>query len=66
MLIGREHERAAVEPRLPDDASTRARFLAASAVGMAHILGGDAAAGAEAIREAVVLAESSPELREDM
>lgn len=57
-------ERARV--RLPDDASPRARFLAASAVGMAHILGGDAAAGAEAIHEAVVVAESEPELRDDM
>ena len=32
---------------------------------MAHILGGDAAAGAEAIRAAVALAEGSDELRDD-
>jgi DNA-binding CsgD family transcriptional regulator len=52
--------------RLPAGASARARFLAAMTVGMARILGGDAAAGAEAIREAVALAENSAGLREDL
>jgi DNA-binding CsgD family transcriptional regulator len=33
---------------------------------MARILGGDAAAGADAMHEAVMLAESSPDLREDL
>ena len=51
---------------LPRGAPVRARFLAAIAVGMARIIGGDAAAGAEAVHEAVTLAESSPDLREDL
>ena len=51
---------------LPENSSARARFLAATAVGMARILGGDAAAGAEAAHEAVTLAENSPGLREDL
>ncbi len=51
---------------LPAGASVRARFLAQMAAGMARILGGDAAAGAEALREAVRLAESSAGLREDL
>ncbi len=46
--------------------SDRARFLAAMALGMARIMGGDAAAGAEAVHEAVTLAESSPEVRDDL
>ncbi len=54
------------QARLPADASRRARFLAASALGMARIFGGDAAAGAEAIHEAIALAESSAELRNDL
>ena len=33
---------------------------------MARILGGDAAAGAEAIHEAIALAENSAELRDDL
>ena len=52
--------------RLPASPSVRARFLAAMATGMARILGGDAAAGAEAVHEAVTLAENSAELREDL
>jgi len=52
--------------RLPAGASARARFLAAMTAGMAGILGGDAAAGAEALHEAVALAESSADLREDL
>jgi DNA-binding CsgD family transcriptional regulator len=51
---------------LPAHPSIRARFMAASAMGMARILGGDAAAGAEAIHEAIALAESSAELRDDL
>ncbi len=51
---------------LPEDASIRARFLAAVAFGMAHVVGGDAAAGAEAIHEAIELAEGSADLRDDL
>jgi len=52
--------------RLPAGASARARFLAAMTDGMARIFGGDAAAGAEALHQAVTLAESSAALREDL
>jgi DNA-binding CsgD family transcriptional regulator len=52
--------------KLPASPSVRARFLTAMAAGMARILGGDAAAGAEAVHEAVTLAENSAELREDL
>ncbi len=52
--------------RLPDNASVRARFLAATAVGMGRVVGGDAASGAQAIHEAIGLAESSAEVREDL
>ena len=52
--------------RLPADAAVRARFMSATAFGMARVLGGDAAAGAESIHEAVALAESSVELRNDL
>jgi DNA-binding CsgD family transcriptional regulator len=62
MLSVAERARA----HLPADASVRARFLAAGAIGMAQIVGGDAAAGAAAIREAISLAESSSELRDDL
>jgi DNA-binding CsgD family transcriptional regulator len=62
MLSVAERARA----RLPRSASVRARFLAATAVGMARILGGDAAAGAEAVHEAITLVESSPDLRDDL
>jgi len=51
---------------LPENASARARFLATTAVGMARILGGDAAAGAEAVHEAIAVAENSPGLRDDL
>jgi DNA-binding CsgD family transcriptional regulator len=50
---------------LPAQPSARARFVAATALGMARIMGGDAAAGAQAILEGVGLAESSPQLLED-
>jgi len=52
--------------RLPDNPSIRARFLAAVIVGMARIVGGDAAAGASSIHEAIALVESSAELRDDL
>jgi tetratricopeptide (TPR) repeat protein len=52
--------------RLPDNPSARARFLASIAVGMARVVGGDAATGAEAIHEAIALAEESAELRDDV
>ena len=42
------------------------RFLATIALGMARVLGGDAAAGADAIRNAIDLAESASELRDDL
>ncbi len=51
---------------LPANPSPRARFLTAMTAGMARVLGGDAAAGAEAIHEAVKLAESSSGLKEDL
>ena len=50
---------------LDDRSSSRARFLALNALGMAEILGRDAAAGAEAIHHAVALVERTPELLED-
>ena len=62
MLSAAERVRAL----LPADPSPRARFLAAMSAGMAGILGGDAAAGAEAVHEAVALAESSAGLRDDV
>ncbi len=62
MLAVAERARAA----LPASASVRARFLAAMAAGMARILGGDAAAGAEALHRATELAESSAGLRADL
>jgi DNA-binding CsgD family transcriptional regulator len=52
--------------RLPSDPSPRAGFLAACALGMARIVGGDAAAGAAELHRAVLLAERSAELREDV
>jgi DNA-binding CsgD family transcriptional regulator len=62
MLTVAERARA----RLPDNPSARARFLAAIALGMARLVAGDAAAGAEAIHEAIALAEGSAELRDDV
>jgi DNA-binding CsgD family transcriptional regulator len=50
---------------LPAGASTRSRFLVAIALGMARVVGGDAAAGADAIHEAIALAEGSAALRDD-
>jgi DNA-binding CsgD family transcriptional regulator len=51
---------------LPAHPSPRARFLAAMSAGMARTLGGDAAAGAQALHEAVTLAEGSASLRDDL
>ncbi len=62
MLVAAEGARHA----LPGDASVRERFLTATALGMARILGGDGAAGAEAMHEAIELAESSVDLRNDL
>jgi DNA-binding CsgD family transcriptional regulator len=62
MLSVAERARA----RLPGSPSVRARFLAAITTGMARILGGDAAAGAEGIHEAIALAVDSAELRDDL
>jgi DNA-binding CsgD family transcriptional regulator len=62
MLAAAEHARA----RLPENPTARARFLAAIALGMARLVGGDAAAGAEAIHEAIALAGGSAELRDDV
>lgn len=62
MLSAAERARAV----LPDRPSARARFLASIAVGMARIMGGDAAAGAEAVHDAIALAERSADLRDDV
>ena len=61
MMLSSERARA----QLRDGARARARLLAATAYGMAHILGGDAERGAISLREAVRVAEAAPELRED-
>ncbi|MFZ0975323.1 MAG: LuxR C-terminal-related transcriptional regulator, partial [Solirubrobacteraceae bacterium] len=62
MLSAAERAHAA----LSEDASVRSRFMAETALGMARILGGDAAAGAEAIHRAVALADGTPELKNDL
>jgi DNA-binding CsgD family transcriptional regulator len=51
---------------LSADSSVHARFLAAIALGMARVFGGDAASGTAAVVEAVTLAENSAELRDDL
>ncbi len=51
--------------RLPAGAGVRARFLAATALGVSQILGGEAAAGAASLRAAVALAEREPALADD-
>ncbi len=67
---GRPAEMLAVVERaralLPESPSARASFLVATTLGMARILGGDAAAGAEAIGEAIALAEGSAALRDEL
>ncbi len=62
MLAAAERARAS----LPADPSVRARLLAATALGTARIIGGDAGAGADALHEAVTLAEGSAEVRGDL
>ena len=52
--------------QLPERASVRARFLATIAFGIARVVGGDAAAGAGAIHEAIALAETAPDLSDDL
>lgn len=70
LYAGRPAEMLAAAARaraiLPPDASTQARFLVAISFGMAQVVGGDAAAGAQAILEAIALADGSDELREDV
>jgi DNA-binding CsgD family transcriptional regulator len=61
MLSVAERARA----RLPGSPSVRARFLVAIAVGTARMFASDAA-GAEAVHEAITLAEGSAELRGDL
>jgi DNA-binding CsgD family transcriptional regulator len=51
---------------LPADASPRGRFMVTIAIGTARIIAGDAATGTDVLREAVALAESSAELRDDV
>jgi len=62
MLAVAEQARAA----LPASPTAHTRFLAAMSLGMARILGGDAGAGAKAVHEAVELAETSPQVRDDL
>jgi len=49
-----------------DGASIRSRFLAETALGMARVLGGDAAAGAEALHRGITIARDTPELKDDL
>jgi DNA-binding CsgD family transcriptional regulator len=51
---------------LPDGAAARTRLLASLAIGIARVAGGDAAAGSDAIQEAVTLASASSDLRDDL
>jgi DNA-binding CsgD family transcriptional regulator len=55
-----------VHAMVSEGASIRARFLAETALGMARVLGGDAAAGAEALHRGITLAAGAPELKEDL
>ncbi len=50
---------------LPASASPATRLRAATITGVERIIGGDAAAGADALREAVAIADSHPQLFED-
>ncbi|MGN6676568.1 MAG: hypothetical protein ACTHKL_02175, partial [Streptosporangiaceae bacterium] len=61
-LMAAELARAA----LPDEPSARSRFLVATALGMALIVGDDAAAGAESLQQAIAIAEQSQELQRDL
>jgi len=51
---------------LSDEASVRSRFMAETALGMARVLGGDAAAGAEVLHGGITLAAGAPELNDDL
>jgi len=51
---------------LSDEATVRSRFMAETALGMARVLGGDAAAGAEALHRGITLAAGAPELNDDL
>ena len=51
---------------LPEHPSVRTRFIAMTTLGMARILGGDGASGADAIHEAITLVEGAPELHDDL
>jgi DNA-binding CsgD family transcriptional regulator len=59
----RTAERA--ESLLPEHASNRTRFLAATANGMALVFAGDPRGGIDSFRSAVVLAEDDKRLREE-
>jgi DNA-binding CsgD family transcriptional regulator len=50
---------------IDDSSSVRARFLAATAEGMALVFAGEGQRGIDSIREAVALAEGSDDLRDD-
>jgi DNA-binding CsgD family transcriptional regulator len=62
MMVAAERARALTTSRACD----RTRFLCATAFGMAHIVGGDGATGAAALRHAIELAESSTGLEGDL
>ncbi|MGZ4200875.1 MAG: AAA family ATPase [Thermoleophilaceae bacterium] len=55
-----------VRSRLTSSASPRTQFISLTVFGMAEILGGDAAAGAAAIRDAVALASEAEQLGNDL
>ncbi len=69
-FAGDAHEmgRAAARARelIPEHPSTRTRFLAAMAEGMALVSAGEGKNGVRAIREAVALAEQSDDLGEEL
>ena len=70
LYAGNPAEMAATADRitriLPVLPSRRASFLASMTAGMAGIFGADAAAGAQAVRSAVTMAEESAQLRDDV
>ena len=70
LYAGNPAEMAATADRisriLPALPSRRASFLASMTAGMAGIFGADAAAGAQAVRSAVTMAEESAQLRDDV
>ncbi|MGH2851690.1 MAG: helix-turn-helix transcriptional regulator, partial [Solirubrobacteraceae bacterium] len=70
LYAGRPLEMLAIADRVHDlssaDVHTRARFLAATARGMALVVGGNAAEGAREIRAGIALAETAAELQDDL